>query len=53
MARRILVRLCPLWWVYMWSVNAFITHDCDRNPLRCRLEPVINTLGFLDVWQSE
>lgn len=53
MARKILVRLYPLWWVYVWAVKSFTTHDCDLNPIRCKVtEPVMNRLAFLDFWQT-
>lgn len=53
LAAKALVRLCPLWWVYVWSVKSFMTHDCHLNPFRCRVtEPVMRSLAFLDWFQT-
>lgn len=30
--------LYPPWWFYYWFVPRWIGHDCDRQPVTCRME---------------
>lgn len=50
---RMLVRVLrwswPGWWFYYWFVRRWIRHDCDRQPITCRLEVFTRCDWWLDV----
>ena len=46
--------LRPLWHLYGWWITRWITHDCDKQPVTCRL-PSSLWIGWIDreQWTEE
>jgi hypothetical protein len=39
--------LYPPWWFWNWFCGRWIGHDCDTQPITCRVEWLFRTPGWL------